>query len=182
MYCSKCGTSLSDEVVFCSDCGTRATNNSNVSADTSRNFEDVYQNEYSFKRYKGFGRGSYSSISTLVNFENKLLSIEQRRRLLVFFKKKLIDAKLNLSDIDTITIKRNMDPSDTMFGVIFLALGFLNPLLFIGAAVLLYSAYGQNITLQTKSGSFLIPTSAEPELDTMIQKILAANPNVSIQR
>lgn len=183
MYCSKCGINLVDGAEFCSKCGGKVPESigafSNNVLDTQT---EIVPEEYTFKRYKGFGKGSYSVISTVVNLEKDSLSIKQDRKLLVFFKRRLIDANLYPSEIENIVIKKSMDPSDTMFGIIFLALGVFNPILFLGAAILFWSAYGKNVILHTRYKSFLIPTSAEMELDEMVEEIRGLNPRVSIER
>lgn len=137
--------------------------------------------EYVFERGKGFGRIYYAFINSFVNINQSIMQIKQERELLIFFKKNLIDATINVNEINDIVVKKTIDPSDMIFAITFGILGIYQPLLFILSAILIWTGFGKKVVIYVNNNKYEIPTNGEKNLNDMIENIKKLNPAVSLK-
>ena len=181
MYCNNCGL-LVKEGEFCSKCGTKSTHTINVT--------EEYPNElnsepklFTFIRHRSIGRGEISCITSEVNIIDSILTIKQQKIIAYFFKKKPIEAIHNVMDIASMKIIRTFDKSDTFFSIIFVLLGFFNPLSFIPAILFFWVGMGKNIQIKKSNGATIsIPAENSKTCSELSESLIAINNSIVFQQ
>jgi len=148
MFCTNCGSSISGDSEFCSSCGNQVTQP--INTENKLNSE---QQEYNFYKSKGIGRGVYKQIYTNVKCTDTNINIARKAVHFYFFKGKPENTYLKTDQIQSIGIVRTMDFWDTLYGIIFIIIGFLQPYLFILAVLCLWCAYGKKVRMTLKNGT-----------------------------
>lgn len=114
--------------------------------------ENEMTNELLFIKKKDWGNLTYKKINTTVSIMEDKILITKKTKIL-FFNRASAETVINRADIQSIQIKKTMDFWDLCFAIIFAFLGLSYPVLFIGTAICLYSAYGKEIQLQLSNGT-----------------------------
>lgn len=155
MYCKNCGHELEPNVHFCGECG-RAIINLNPEEKLTEELQQL-DNSFEFRRHKSLGRVNISIIISKVEVRNQMMNVIQEKRYLYFIKKK-VEYNLPLNQIKSLYIKRTIDISDLIFGLIFCILGFFNFLNFIPGILLLWIGFGCKIEIyDLQNNKILIP-------------------------
>lgn len=105
---------------------------------------------FSFVKRKGFGRATYLTIWTKAEIKEDVLYVEVQNKHFGIFKGKFTSYNIKLSDISSVALKTSWSFWDSVYGAIFLVIGFIAPPIFILSAIFFFSAYGKTIEIVTK--------------------------------
>lgn len=199
-YCSNCGKKITeDNIRFCMECGAKlvdlkqqnteaAQENMQVSTqeDTFVNTQENMQEQpvenmqmdqnngvrrLEFCKRKMLGKFTYKMTSTVVDIDQGAMHIVQQVKRL-FRKEQNTEELFQLSEINFITMQTKMDFWDTLYGIIFFILGFIEPICFLCAAIWFYCGYGKEVRIQLENGkNILIPSELKTESVEEIMKI-----------
>ena len=134
------------------------------------NVMNDYQ-EFVFTKVKQLGKMTYKRIETNVKvFSDKMSIYQENSRL--FKKKQIIEKEILLDAIQKAEINTVWDFWDSIYVIIFIALGFVSPVVFLLAIVCVFCAYGKEIELTLSDGTvFNIPCSWKKEVDKLPFKV-----------
>ena len=105
---------------------------------------------FSFIKRKGFGRATYLTIRTKTEVKDDVLYVEVQNKHFGIFKGKFTSYNIKLSDISSVALKTSWNFWYSIYGAIFLVIGFIAPPLFILSAIFFFCAYGKTIEILTK--------------------------------
>jgi len=171
IFCRKCGKEVTKSAAFCPKCGKELITTSSP----------VQSLEFAFMRHKSLGRLDISHMCSEVSIINSTLKLQQQKIHLYWFKSKPIATIHNIMDIASIRVVRIFDISDMIFGIIFALLGFINPLFFIGAALLIWVGIGKKIEIRKSNGAVLsIPSGNSSACMQLAQVISSINRGIVV--
>lgn len=106
------------------------------------------------------GNVTYRRIKTNAYIKDGVIYIEQSTKK-IFRKERTVKIHIDMQKVVSSELKLALDFWDTLYAIIFAVLGFFRPILFIVAALCLFTGYGKSIIIKTDDGSkFKIPTAA----------------------
>lgn len=115
---------------------------------------------FSFDKGKMMGSVTYRRIKTNAYIKDGVIYIEQSTKK-IFRKERTVKIHIDMQKVVSSELKLALDFWDTLYAIIFAVLGFFRSILFIIAAICLFSGYGKSIIIKTDDGSkFKIPTAA----------------------
>ncbi len=181
MYCNECGEYLSEGSNFCKNCGTSFSNTKNYKVDLQEYHDNT--SEYTFVKSKSILALAtpISVTKTTAIIRGTSLEMNQTKRTLAVIKKCLFNTKVNVKEIDMVTVKKSMDTSDLIFSIIFGVLSLFNPLLLIIVFLFLWSGYGKKIGIHVKNNRYSIPCRGTDDVDIFINKIKEVNTDVILR-
>lgn len=161
-YCEKCKRDISNEgASFCPTCGGSLV----IKTDTMEESTTVSNEckKMSFQKKKMFTYLVYRCTSTEVTIENQMMHLSQTVKK-IFRKERTTETNIPMTEIKDISIKTKMDLWDTLYGIIFIILGFFAPVFFLLAALFLFCGYGKIIQIEQNNGiKYLIPSDLKTD-------------------
>lgn len=177
MYCIKCGKLVDDDSKFCLSCGNR------IKIEDSSIDDKINNSEFIFSRHKSLGRIDISHTISKINISNKILNINQQKINFYWFKKQPIETSHELSTITKIKVKKTVDISDLIFAILFILLGFVNPLNFLVSAILLWLGFGYKVIISKINGTYIeIPAEFSKDCMNLVQDIVKHNNSVLVEQ
>lgn len=159
MTCKKCGAEIMDDANFCLKCGEAVERPEEVpepGEDVNPPDEDAKaeQDNPELTFYKGtqLGRITYKKIDTRVEITENGLQIEKKTKK-IFRKEKTEERFIPFAQMVSARVHTVLDYWDTLYGVAFVAVGFLfNLWALVGAVVCFWCGYGKKVEFLLRSG------------------------------
>ena len=121
--------------------------------------------------YKGtmIGNITYRRVNTSVSVGDSNLHIVKHTKKL-FRREEIEDRDFAIEDITLAKVRTVLDFWDTLYAIIFAALGLVNPVFFIISIIFLWCGYGKTIELDIKTGEkYKIPIKgSSKEIDILL--------------
>lgn len=140
--CQKCGFSLEDDQKFCPKCGAQVE----VPVVT----EGAAQ-EFSFLKKKMLGNLTYKRTTTKITVSGNQVAMTQTLNRL-FRRERVVEKSFTTLAVEAVRTHTVLDFWDTLYTIIFVVLGFVQPAIFLLAAVCLWTAYGKEMELTLSGG------------------------------
>lgn len=158
MFCQKCGNKINEEANFCDKCGSEIDKKTELSNKEEVIESKIINETYNFTKVKQIGALNLLVIKTKVDLNGSLLLIEKNKYYLGLIKGKSRSERINVKEIDTVISKKGIDLIDGIYAIIFTILTIItmNPILLIGAAVCLWTGYGEKIFINTRKKEKII--------------------------
>lgn len=154
------------------------TNIKNVQAKVDLNTESK---KFQFIRHKSLGRLDISHTISDVIIEGSSLTLNQQKVNFYFFRKDPLKTVHNIMDITSIRVVNIFDISDIIFSIIFVLLGFFQPILFIAAIVLFWVSLGKKIEIKKSNNSTIsIPTDNSKTCTELMKILISINESIAI--
>lgn len=182
MNCTNCEAQLDGK--FCPNCGTPAPavqqeeSVSNLSKSTPpysipADKNVAVQNEIILKKTKMIGRITYKTVQTTVILKPETVDIKMDTKK-IFRKACTFKKTVSLVDIRSARVRTVMDFWDTLYGIIFAALGFSAPILLVGTVVCLWCGYGKEIQILLSNGEKInIPTNSTHSANALFNLLMS---------
>ena len=159
MTCKKCGAEIMDDANFCLKCGEAVERPEEVpepGEDVNPPDEDAKAEqdnpELTFHKGTQLGRITYKKIDTRVEITENGLQIEKKTKK-IFRKEKTEERFIPFAQMVSARVHTVLDYWDTLYGVAFVAVGFLfNLWALVGALVCFWCGYGQKVEFLLRSG------------------------------
>ena len=168
-YCEKCKKEFDNgNARFCPICGNELVECSQKEKEEV-SVEGAHK-KLTFQKKKMLSYLVYRQTDTEVEIDNQVIHFSQTIKKL-FRKPRKTEDNILLSQIQEIGIKTKMDFWDTLYGIIFIVLGFFYPVWFLVAALFLFCGYGKIIKIKNLDGKeYIIPAEMNSE---DVQQLLA---------
>ena len=159
MTCKKCGAEIMDDANFCLKCGEAVERPEEVpepGEDVNPPDEDAKAEqdnpELTFHKGTQLGRITYKKIDTRVEITENGLQIEKKTKK-IFRKEKTEERFIPFAQMVSARVHTVLDYWDTLYGVAFVAVGFLfNLWALVGALVCFWCGYGKKVEFLLRSG------------------------------
>lgn len=161
MFCPNCGKELEDGAKFCGECGADLAEEQTAEVAAEAAGSAAHQSadavEFSFEKGKMIGNIVYRRTVTEATVSGDRIAISQSVKK-IFRKERTETWERDRSRILSAELKTSFDIWDLIYAIIFVALGFVNPLFFLLTALFLFTGYTKSVIIKCDDGSsFKIP-------------------------
>lgn len=140
--CKKCGASIREGGAFCPNCG--------AAVEPLATIESSPQ-EFTFTKGKMIGNLTYKRTTTKVTLAGDQVTMVQTLNR-IFRSEKNEKKSFLSSSVASIRSHTVLDFWDTLYAVVFVVLGFFQPLLFLLALICFWCGYGKEMEMSLASG------------------------------
>lgn len=162
MFCAKCGAQVTGK--FCTNCGAVA------SVETLPRSE-METREFRLIKAKMLGTVTYKTTETTVTVSDEMVDIRMSVQK-IFRKPQMTEQQIPMKKIQKVSVRTVWDFWDTLYALIFIALGFSAPVLFLGAIVCLWCGYGREVEIILDEGEKCrIPASSDSETSALVGRL-----------